>query len=102
MTPYIQISPPSKILDILDSFETMSSLSTSINLIETPKKANDASINSHEFFSDKIFEKAKLDRLKTIILKSIPKDIEDLIRNELLRSKYALSDKSSDEIDNKE
>ena len=102
MTPYIQISPPSKILDILDSFETMSSLSTPINLIETPKKANDASINSHEFFSDKIFEKAKLDRLKTIILKSIPKDIEDLIRNELLRSKYALSDKSSDEIDNKE
>ena len=40
--------------------------------------------------------------MKTIILKSIPKDIEDLIRNELLRSKYALSDKSSDEIDNKE
>ena len=74
MIPYIQNSPPSKILDtsenILDYFETTSGLCTQMNLMETPKKANDASINSHEidqskFFSDKIFEKAKLDRLKT-------------------------------------
>ena len=36
--------------------------------------------------------------MKTIILKSITKDIEDLIRNELLRNKYTLSDKSSAEI----
>ena len=107
MTPYIQNSPSSKILNtfgnILDSFETTPSLSMQMNLIETPKKANDTSINSHEikqseFFSDNIFEKAKLDRLKTIILKSIIKDIEELIRNELFRNKYTLSDKSSDEI----
>ena len=68
-----------------------------MNLIETPKKANDASVNSNEikqseFFSDKIFERVKLDRLKTIILKSITKDIEVLIRNELLRNKYTLSE----------
>ena len=50
-----------------------------------------------EFFSDKIFEKAKCNRLKTIILKSITKDIEVLIRNELLTNKYILSDKSSSE-----
>ena len=60
-----------------------------MNLIKTPKKANTASINSHEieqseFLGDKIFEKVKLDRLKTIILKSITRDIEDLIRNEQL------------------
>ena len=78
-----------------------------MNLIETPKKANEASINSHEieqseFFGDKIFEKVKLDRLKTIILKSITKDIEDLIRDELLRNKYTLPEKSSDEIYKKE
>ena len=80
-----------------------------MNLIETPEKANEASINSHEinsdcseFFGDKIFEKLKLDRLKTIILKSITKDIEDLIRNELLRNKYTLPEKSSDEIYKKE
>ena len=53
-------------------------------------------------FSDKIFEKAKFDRLKTIVSKSITKDIEILIRNELLRNKYTLSDKSSDEIYKKE
>ena len=109
--PYIQNSPPSKILDtsenILDSFETTPSLSTQMILIDTPKKANDASINSHEteqsgFFSDKIFEKVKLDRLRTNILKSITKDIEDLIRNELLRNKYTLLEKSSDEIYKKE
>ena len=107
MIPYIQNSPPSKILDtsenILNSFETTPSLSTQINLIETPKKANEASINSHEieqseFFGDKIFVKLKLDRLKAIILKSIIKDIEDLIRNELLRNKYTLPEKSGDEI----
>ena len=78
-----------------------------MNLIETPKKANEASIDSHEieqseFFGDKIFEKVKLDRLKTIILKSVTKDIEDLIRNELLRNKYTLPEKSSDEIYKKE
>ena len=52
MIPYIQSSPPSKILDIseniLDSFKTTPSLPTQMNLIETPKKANDASIKSHE------------------------------------------------------
>ena len=114
MIPYIQNSEnsrPSEILDtsenILVSFETTSSLSTQMELIETPKKANDSSINSNEIeqselFSDKIFEKAKPDRLKTIILKSITKDIEVLIRNELPRNKYTLSDKSSDEIYKKE
>ena len=55
-----------------------------------------------EFFSDKIFEKAKINRLKTIILKSITKDIEVLIRNELLWNKYTLTDKSIDEIYKKE
>ena len=55
-----------------------------------------------KLFSDKIFEKAKFDRLKTIILKSITKDIEVLIRNELLRNKHTLADKSSDEIYKKE
>ena len=72
-----------------------------MNLIKTPKKVHDTSINSHEreeseCFDDKSFEIAKLKRLKTIILKTITKDIEDLIRNELLRNKYILSDKSSD------
>ena len=111
MIPYIQNSPPSKILDpsenILNSFETTTSLSTQMNLIETPKKVNDASINSHEIehselSGDNIFEKVKLDRLKTIILKSITKDIEDLIRDGLLRNKYTLPEKSSDEIYKKE
>ena len=97
MILYIQHSPPSKILNtsenLLDPFEITPSLSTKMNLIETPKKANNASINSNkvdqsEFFSDKIFEKAKFNRLKTIILKSTTKDIEVLIRNELLRNKY--------------
>ena len=41
MFPYIQNYAPSKILDtsenILDSFATTSSLSTQMNLIETPK-----------------------------------------------------------------
>ena len=40
MIPYIQNSPPSKVLDtsenILNSFETTPSLSTQMNLIETP------------------------------------------------------------------
>ena len=52
MIPYIQNSPSSKILDtsenLLDSLEKTQSLSTQVNLIETPKKANDASINSNE------------------------------------------------------
>ena len=78
-----------------------------MNLIEKPKKANEVSINSHEieqseFFGDEIFEKVKLDRLKTTILKIITKDIEDLIRNELLRNKYTLPEKSSDKIYKKE
>ena len=42
MIPYIQNSPPSKILDpsenILNSFETTTSLSTQMNLIEHLKK----------------------------------------------------------------
>ena len=72
MIPYIQNSPPSKNLDtsenILDSFEIKPSLSTQMNLIETPKNANDTSINSNEidqseFFSDKIFKKANVNRL---------------------------------------
>ena len=41
MFPYMQNNRPSKILDIseniLDSFATTSSLSTQMNLIETPK-----------------------------------------------------------------
>ena len=69
MIPYIQSSAPSKILDtsenISDSFKATPSLPTQMNLIETPKKANDASIKSHEieqseFFSDKHFEIANL------------------------------------------
>ena len=52
MIPYIQNSPSSKILDtsenLLDSLEKTQSLSTQVNLIETPKKANNASINSNE------------------------------------------------------
>ena len=45
-----------------------------------------------------MFEKAKFNRLKTIILKSITKDIDVLIRNELLCIKDTLADKLSDEI----
>ena len=44
MTPYIQNSPPSNILNtsenVLDSFETTPTLSMQRNLIETTKKAN--------------------------------------------------------------
>ena len=85
MIPDIQNSRSSKILDnsenLLDSFETTPSLSTQVNLIETPKMTNEASINSNEIdqsklFSDKMFEKAKFNRLKISILKSITKDIE--------------------------
>ena len=36
--------------------------------------------------------------MKIIILKTITKDTEVLIRNELLWNKYTLADKSSDEI----
>ena len=67
-----------------------------MNLIETPN-FNSNEIEQSEIFSDRIFEKAKFDRLKTIILKSITKDIEVLIRNELLWNKYALADKLIDE-----
>ena len=42
-----------------------------------------------------MFEKAKFNRLKISILKSITIDIEVLIKNELLRNKYTLVDKSS-------
>ena len=49
MIPDIQISSSSKILDtsenLLDPFETTPSLSTQVNVIETPKMANNASIN---------------------------------------------------------
>ena len=74
-------------------------LSSQMNLIETRKMSNDARINSNEIdqsecFSDKIFEKEKFSRLKTAILKSITKNIEILIRNELLQNKYTLEDKS--------
>ena len=68
---------------------------TSINITQ---------IKQSEFFMDKMLERAKFDRLKTIILKrywSI-KDIKVLIRNELLRNKYILTDRSSDEIYKKE
>ena len=68
---------------------------TSINITQ---------IKQSEFFTDKMLERAKFDRLKTIILKrywSI-KDINVLIRNELLRNKYTLTDRSSDEIYKKE
>ena len=61
-------------------------------------------IKQSEFFTDKMLERAKFDRLKTIILKrywSI-KDIKVLIRNELLQNKYTLTDRSSDEIYKKE
>ena len=76
MIPSIQHSPSSKILDtsenLLDSFEAMPSLSMQVNLIETPKEVDDASINSKkidqsEYFGDKTLEKAKFNRLKTII-----------------------------------
>ena len=67
-----------------------------MNLIETPN-FNSNEIEQSEIFSDRIFEKAKFDRLKTIILKSITKDTEVLIRNELLWNKYALADKLIDE-----
>ena len=75
--PYIQNSPPSKILDtsenMLDSFEATTSLSTQVNLKETSKKTNDACINSNDidqpkYVRDKIFEKAKFHKLKTIVL----------------------------------
>ena len=50
---------------LFDSFEATSSLSTQVNVIETPKKAKDDSINSNEidqseFFGDKMFKKATL------------------------------------------
>ena len=76
MILYIQNSPSSKILDTsenpLDSFEGTPSLYTQVNLIETPTKADNASINSNEielpeFFSSKMFEKTTFKRLKIIV-----------------------------------
>ena len=107
MIPHTQNFPPSKILhtyeNFLDPLETTRSLSPQRNLKETPKKPNSTSINSNEIdqselFSDKVFEKAKFNRLKIIVLKSITKDIEAVIRNELLRNKYTLADKLNNEI----
>ena len=49
-----------------------------MNLIETPN-FNSNETEQSEILSDRIFEKAKFDRLKTIILKSITKDIEVLL-----------------------
>ena len=72
-----------------------------MNLIETPN-FNSNETEQSEILSDRIFEKAKFDRLKTIILKSITKDIEVLIRNELLWKKYTLVDKLIDEKHKKE
>ena len=72
-----------------------------MNLIETPN-FNSNETEQSEILSDRIFEKAKFDRLKTIILKSITKDIEVLIRNELLWNKYTLVDKLIDEKHKKE
>ena len=94
MIPYIQNSPLSEILNtfeiVLHSFEATSSLSTEVNKIETHKKANDASISSYEidqseFLADKMFKKAKFNRLKIIILKSITKDIEVLIEDFIIK-----------------
>ena len=57
-----------------------------MNLTKVPKKANDASIDSNEIdqselFSDKILEKAKFNRLKTNILKSITNNTSNYKRN---------------------
>ena len=64
LIPYIQNYLFSKIPDTSENPytpEVTPSLSTQAYLIETPKKANDASINSNqidqsELFSDKIYE----------------------------------------------
>ena len=60
MISYIHNSPFSRILDtsekLLDFFNTMPSLSTQVNLIKTPKKTNDAIINSNEIDQSKCFE----------------------------------------------
>ena len=57
-----------------------------MNLTKVPKKANGASIDSNEIdqselFSDKILEKAKFNRLKTNILKSITNNTSNYKRN---------------------
>ena len=94
MISYIHNSPFSRILDtsekLLDFFMAMPSLSTQVNLIKTPKKTNDATINSNEIdqskcFEDKMFKEAKFNGLKTIIIKSISKVIAVLMKNEGLR-----------------
>ena len=57
-----------------------------MNLTKAPKKTNDASIDSNEIdqselFSDKVLEKAKFNRLKTDILKSITNNTSNYKRN---------------------
>ena len=105
----MQSSPPSEILNTSENILTLlgqrqvylRKLTSSKHLKKQTTLALTV-MKFSKFFGDKIFEKVKLDRLKTIILKSITKDIEDLIRNELLRNKYTLPEKSSDEIYKKE
>ena len=105
----MQSSPPSEILNTSENILTLlgqrqvylRKLTSSKHLKKLTTLALTV-MKFSKFFGDKIFEKVKLDRLKTIILKSITKDIEDLIRNELLRNKYTLPEKSSDEIYKKE
>ena len=105
----MQSSPPSEILNTSENILTLlgqrqvylRKLTSSKHLKKQTTLALTV-MKFSKFFGDKIFEKVKLDRLKTIILKSITKDIEDLIRDELLRNKYTLPEKSSDEIYKKE
>ena len=105
----MQSSPPSEILNTSENILTLlgqrqvylRKLTSSKHLKKQTTLALTV-MKFSKFFGDKIFEKVKLDRLKTIILKSITKDIEDLIRNKLLRNKYTLPEKSSDEIYKKE
>ena len=105
----MQSSPPSEILNTSENILTLlgqrqvylRKLTSSKHLKKLTTLALTV-MKFSKFFGDKIFEKVKLDRLKTIILKSITKDIEDLIRDGLLRNKYTLPEKSSDEIYKKE
>ena len=105
----MQSSPPSEILNTSENILTLlgqrqvylRKLTSSKHLKKQTTLALTV-MKFSKFFGDKIFEKVKLDRLKTIILKSITKDIEDLIRDGLLRNKYTLPEKSSDEIYKKE
>ena len=105
----MQSSPPSEILNTSENILTLlgqrqvylRKLTSSKHLKKQTTLALTV-MKFSKFFGDKIFEKVKLDRLKTIILKSITKDTEDLIRDGLLRNKYTLPEKSSDEIYKKE